>query len=63
MGLTHMDLCRPDDDDVSTVELDDVDLDSEDDVCAIPRNSIDPLTFSNSFRIDLCMEALSLFAT
>ena len=61
MGLTHMDLCRPDD--LSAVELDDVDLDSEDDVCATPRNSIDPLTFSNSLGIDLYMEALSPFAT
>ena len=61
MGLTHMDLCRPSDDDLSTVELDDVDLDSEDDVCATPRNSIDPLTYS--LGIDLYMEALSPFAT
>jgi hypothetical protein len=52
---------RPDDDGLSTVELDDVELDNEDDVLAILTNSLDPLAYSNSFGIDLYMEALSLF--
>ena len=54
---------RPHDDDLSTVELDDVDIDNEDDVITILRNSIDPLAVSNSLRIDLYMKALSLFTT
>lgn len=51
----------PDDDGLSTVELDDVELDNEDDVFAVLTNNIDPLTYSNSFGIDLYMEALTLF--
>lgn len=54
---------RPHDDGLSTVELDDVDIDNEDDVITILRNSIDPLAVSNNFVIDLYMEALSLFTT
>ena len=54
---------RPHDDGLSTVELDDVDIDNEDDVITILRNSIDPLAVSNSFGIDLYMKALSLFTT
>ena len=54
---------RPHDDGLSTVELDDVDIDNEDDVITILRNSIDPLAVSNSLRIDLYMKALSLFTT
>ena len=53
---------KPDDYDLSTVELDDADLDNEDDVCAIIRN-IDALAFSNNFGIDLYMEGFSLFTT
>ena len=54
---------RPHDDGLSTVELYDVDIDNEDDVITILRNSIDPLAVSNSFGIDLYMKALSLFTT
>ena len=54
---------RPHDDGLSTVELDDVDIDNEDDVITFLRNSIDPLAVSNSFGIDLYMKALSLFTT
>ena len=54
---------RPHDDGLSTVELDDVDIDNEDDVITILRNSIDPLVVSNSLGIDLYMKALSLFTT
>ena len=52
---------RPDDDGLSTVELESVELDNEEDVLAILTNNIDPLAYSNSFGIDLYMEALSLF--
>ena len=48
---------RPHDDGLSTVELDDVDIDNEDDVITILRNSIDRLAVSNSLRIDLYMKA------
>ena len=48
---------RPHDDVLSTVELDDVDTDNEDDVITILRNSIDHLAVSNSLRIDLYMKA------
>ena len=54
---------RPHDDGLSTVELDDVDIDNEDDVTTMLSNSIDPLAVSNSLRIDLYMKALSLFTT
>ena len=48
---------------LSTVELDDVDIDNEDDFITMLSNSIDPLAVSNSFGIDLYMKALSLFTT
>ena len=54
---------RPQDNGLSTVELDDVDIDNDDDVITILRNSMDPLAFSNSFGIDLYIEALSHFST
>ena len=54
---------KPHDDGLSTVELDDVDIDNEDDVITILRNRLDPLAVSNSFGIHLYMKALSLFTT
>ena len=54
---------RPHYDGLSTVELDDVDIDNEDDVITMLSNSIDPLAVSNSLGIDLYMKALSLFTT
>ena len=54
---------RPHYDGLSTVELDDVDIDDEDDVITMLSNSIDPLAVSNSLGIDLYMKALSLFTT
>ena len=53
----------PQDNGLSTVELDDVDIDNDDDVIPILRNRMDPLAFSNSFGIDLYIEALSHFST
>ena len=49
---------RPHDDGLSAVELDDVDIDNEDDVITILRNSLDPLAVSNSSGIHLYMKAL-----
>lgn len=51
---------RPDDDGLSTVELDDVELENEEDIFAILSNSFNPLAYSNSFGIDLYMQGLSL---
>lgn len=48
----------PSDDGLSTVEVEDVDIDLPTDILTLLRQSIDPLQHSNSFGIDLFQNAL-----
>ena len=54
---------HPGDDGLSTVVVDDVDIELPEDVAEHLSRDINPLAESNSFGIDLYMEALSIFTT
>lgn len=50
----------PDDDGLSTVEVEDITIDLSDNAMQQLRNEVNPLEFSDSFGIDLYVKALSI---